>query len=241
MKIDLHIPTNWQELTREQLLEVVEMSDKGLSREEYLLVLFCRFSGIKMIAGTIDQDDKKVIHVNFKDQEDRVFGLSDWQVAEFCSRLSFLLEDMPIDIVWPFKWDRYLFDTTFGSWFHADAMILRFTIEGNPDYLATAMKDLGDPREGKPSLAETTLLLKWYGLFKDWLLERYPLVFQKVKPGQETAASPVEARQNIMLMLNECHPQDNEKIEESNVHDVLAALQHKIEETNSISERLKGL
>ena len=41
-----------------------------------------------------------------------------------------------------------------------------------------------------------------------------------------------------MLMLNGGRPQDNEAIERSNMHDVLAALQHKIEEEKHYEEQL---
>ena len=100
------------------------------------------------------------------------------------------------------------------------------------------MNDLGDPHDSiEPS--DITLMLRWYECFKDWLQERYPLVFQKAESGSEGPASPVEARQNIMLMLNDNRPQDNEAIERSNVHDVLAALQHKIEEAKHIEEQMK--
>ena len=81
-------------------------------------------------------------------------------------------------------------------------------------------------------------MLRWYDCFKDWLQQRYPLVFQKAEPGEETACNPVEARQNIMLMLNDNRPQDNEAIERSNMHDVLSALQHKIEEAKHIEEQM---
>lgn len=240
MRIDLQIPTSWPALTSEQLREVVQLWGMGLSREDYLLVLFCRFAGLKMLATKAQEEDKTVVRLKFK-YAATVFSLEDWQVADFCGRLSFVLdEDMPIGVQWPFRWNRFLMDTTFGNWFHADAMMLGYSLQGDIERLKGAMKDLGDPHPDlQPNDPDVVLMLKWYELFMDWMQERYPLVLQKAKPGSETASNPIEARQNIMLMLNDGKPQDNEKIEQSNLHDVLSALQHKIEEAKHVEELLK--
>lgn len=243
MTIDLKTPTCWQEVTPEQLRFIVDLVNKGLRREEYLLVLLCEISGIKMVAGTTEEDGKKVVHTQFKTADGQVFDLEDWQVSEFCGRLSFVFDEaMPIETAWPFKWDRYLMNTSFGDWFHADAQMLGFTLDGDIERLKCAMKDLGDPHDDlQPLDADVVLMLKWYDCFKDWLQERYPFVFQKAEPGTESPTSPIEARQSIMLMLNDGRPQDNEAIEKSNMHDVLAALQHKIEEAKHIEEQMKKI
>jgi hypothetical protein len=240
MRIDLQIPTSWQALTTEQLREVVELALKALSREEYLLVLFCRFAGLKMIASKEQADEKTVVRTKFK-HGDIVFDLEDWQLSDFCGRLAFVLdEQMPMDVAWPWKWNQYLYNTSFGNWFKADAQMLGFALKGDTERLKAAMKYLGDPHDTlEPS--DITLMLRWYDLFKNWLQERYPLVFQKSESGSEGPVSPVETRQNIMLMLNENRPQDNEAIEQSNVHDVLAALQHKIEYAKQFEEQMSNI
>ena len=247
IRIDLKAPTNWQEVTTEQLRFIVDLVNKGLSREEYLLVLLCEFTGIKMVSGTSKQNatstGSETVKATFKTAEGQLFTLEDWQVSDFCGRLSFVFDDpMPIETAWPFKWDRYLMDTTFGDWFHADAQMLGLTLDGDFERLKGAMKDLGDPHEDlQPLDADVVLMLKWYDCFKAWLQQRYPLVFQKAEPGMESPTSPIEARQSIMLMLNDGRPQDNEAIEKSNMHDVLAALQHKIEEAKHIEEQMKKI
>jgi hypothetical protein len=236
MTINLKTPTSWKELTTEQLREVVELALMGLHREEYLLVLFCKFANVVMVIGS--STDSEAVKNRFRDSEGQEFELEDWQVAEFCGRLSFVLdEQMPMEVAWPWKWDRHLLATSFGDWFHADAQMLGFALDGNPERLKGAMKDLGDPPETlEPS--DITLLLRWYECFKDYLQQTYPLVFQKAEPGANSPTTPIEARQNIMLMLNEGHPQDNEAIEKTNVHDVLAALQHKIEYAKQIEQQM---
>jgi hypothetical protein len=146
-----------------------------------------------------------------------------------------------MEVAWPWKWNRYLYATSFDDWFKADAQMLGYALEGDQERLKGAMKYLGDPHDTlEPS--DITLMLRWYECFKDWLRDRYPLVFKKPEPGSEEGpTSPVETRQNIMLMLNDNRPQDNELIEKSNVHDVLAALQHKIEYAKQIEEQMNNI
>lgn len=98
MMIDLHIPSSWQEVTKEQLRDIVELGMQGLSREKYLLVVFCRLSNIKMIAGTTEEDGKKVVRTHFKDSQGIHFELADWQIEDFCNRLSYVMEKIPITV-----------------------------------------------------------------------------------------------------------------------------------------------
>lgn len=237
MTIDLHIPTSWDKVTKEQLRDIVEIGMQGMRKEEYLLVLLCKFANIKMVAGTSMEDGKKLVHTQFKDAEGHLFELEANQVKDFCERLSFVMEKIPLTVAWPFAWDRILVDTTFEHWFRADALMLRFAKEGEVEYLKKVTKELGDPRETLDPV-DITLLLKWYEQFKAFLKDRYPLVFIEPEPGTgAVASSPLDTRQNILLMLNDNRPQDNERIEQSNMHDVLAALQHKIEHAKEIEQK----
>jgi hypothetical protein len=244
MRIDLTVPTSWKELTTEQLRFVVDLAKQGLNREEFLLALLCRFADIKMVGGSSIGGPLSHVSTTFKDKDGHTFTLDAAQVADFCKHLTFTFDEkMTIDTPWPFPWNRYLIDTTFEHWFRADALMMGFATTSDNEYLTKVVKELTDPAKATGDTdtltdADRDLLLIWYDCFKDWLHERYPLVFQKAEPGGDAPASPVESRQNIMLMLNGGRPQDNEAIERSNVHDVLSALQHKIEEAKHIEEQL---
>lgn len=240
MKIELTMPTKWEELTAEQLREVVALAGEGLSREEFLLVMFCKFTGVKMIAER-EEGEGVFVKRRYKAPDGQLFDMSDSQVAEFCGMLAYLADDdMPLGMNWPFTWDTYLMNTTFEQWFHADALLLGYAKTKELKYIEGAMKDLGGkPVQIEAGSADVVLMLKWWDLFSEWLREQYPLVLRRAKAGGDTVASPVENRKNIMLMLNDGRPQDNELIEAANVHDVLAALQHKIEESKRIEEQMK--
>lgn len=236
MRIDLKAPENWNEVTAEQMRSVARLMNNGSGREECLLLLLCELTGIKIIARHTD-----IGRSHFKDNEGREFDLEDWQVRDFCNRLCFILEEKPpINADWPFKWDKCLMDTAFGDWFHADALIMRFVQTGDPENVKKAMRYLGDDRENiTDDDPDITLTMLWYYRFKEWIQTRYPLVFHKTETSSGESPSPVESRRNIMLMLNDGRPQENEAIEKSNMHDVLAALQHKIEEAKHIEEQMK--
>lgn len=226
MIIDLKAPESWQEVTAEQLRVIAELSREGLEREAFLVMLLCCLTGMRMV--------KRKDGLLFR-YEKTTFSLADWQLRDFCERLAFAFDEKPANIVCPFSWNRHLMDTTFGKWFHADAMMLRYYMTGETDCVKTAMADLGEKMENV-SQVDIDLMQLWWSDFDTWLTGQYPLVFEK--NGDVDSYSPVEARKNIMLMLNDSHPQDNERIEESNLHDVLAALQHKIEHAKEIEEQM---
>ena len=226
MTIHLHIPEKWSQVSAEQLRTIVGLTHSRLSKEELLLVLLCRFTGIKM--APTKEDGKRGARTRFRDERGNLFELEAWQVSDFCSRLSFIVEETPRDIVCPYKWNRRLIETSFGDWFQADALMLRYHKTKDTQHMLGAMRSLGDPRDRLTTVDEELMLI-WWEDFQQWLIDKYPHVFRRQNPKDEGVISPLETRQNIMLMLNGGMPQENVKIEETNLHDVLSALEHKIE------------
>ena len=225
-KIELTIPENWKEVTREQLGIIAAVMDMKLTREETLMVMFCRFTGLKSEGNRVfvTQDGKRII-------------MKAWQMADFCGRLSFILDELPCDIVNPTGVNSYLDDITFGKYFHADALMYAYRKSDNPKLVRQALNDLGE-RGWWMSKQHANEVVMWWSGVQQWLKEQYPLVFEG--NGEEEEYDPLKARENIMLMLNDNKPQDNQDIEDSNMHDVLAALQHKIEQAKRLDEKLKS-
>ena len=79
-------------------------------------------------------------------------------------------------------------------------------------------------------------VMLWWSGVQQWLKGQYPHVFEE-SGGSTEMYDPLAARQNIMLMLNNDMPQDNERIEQSKMHDVLSALQNKIETARKLAEK----
>lgn len=226
--IKLQVPATWSDVTLEQLRIIAETTDLMLTREEMLTTLFCRFSGLR-----IAHEKNNVTFLKGKER----FKLKPWQLSYFAKRLAFVLDEMPNDIVNPTPVNGHLFDITFGNYFHADALMYGYRLEGKPDMVRKALGDLGDHRRGVSKQFANEVMLWWTGV-QQWLKSQYPAVFEDGGASTE-AYDPLKARQNIMLMLNNNSPQDNERIEQSKMHDVLSALQSKIEYAKQLEEQMK--
>ncbi len=250
VRIDLEAPMSWQALSSGQVRAVARITHGGLLREEQLIALFCELCGVTL------SHEGEVIILHRGEEATPIDVLA---LGDLSSRFGWVLDTEPDDTACPFEGiNRYLLDTTFGDYFHADAMLLRFATTGDMECARRAYKDLDGMearqerwreslREGLVTKteyeAELERLRKKYDSMDEveaWAMQlwwcgvtnglkvRYPLVFES--PGDSGEGyNPIEARRNIMLLLNDGKPQDNEKIEQSNLHDVLSALQHKIE------------
>lgn len=227
MRIDLTIPSSWQEVTLQQLRILAEHSLLQLTREASELSLFCKLAGLTMVSSPSPDGEALNGIMKFRDAQGREFTLESWQLTDFCKRLAWFYDEMPCDIVCPIDVNAHLLATTFGDYFHADALMFGFSTNGDINLIRLAMADLGVKRK-KISDVDAVMMQLWWRGFKQWLFNEYPFVFAGSKDGGDSY-SPLKARQNIMLILNEGHPQDNDAIEKSNMHDVLAALQHQIE------------
>ena len=223
-KVELSMPVSWQEVTKEQLGIIASLMNEQLTREETLFVLFCRFTGIK--------HEGRGVFVTSQGQRIRMEA---WQLRDFCGRLSYIMDEKPCDIVNPTKVNSYLDDISFGAYVHADSLMYGYLMKGDPKLVQKALRDLGDRSWWMSKQRATEILLWWTGV-QQWLKGQYPDVFA-TKDGDADGYDPLTARQNIMLLLNDDNPQDNTDIEESKMHDVLAALQHKIEHAKMLQEQ----
>ena len=223
-KVELSMPVSWQEVTKEQLGIIASLMNEQLTREETLFVLFCRFTGIK--------HEGRGVFVTSQGQRIRMEA---WQLRDFCGRLSYIMDEKPCDIVNPTKVNSYLDDISFGAYFHADSLMYGYLMKDDPKLVQKALRDLGDRSWWMSKQRATEILLWWTGV-QQWLKGQYPDVFA-TKDGDADGYDPLTARQNIMLLLNDDNPQANTDIEESKMHDVLAALQHKIEHAKMLQEQ----
>ena len=225
-KIELKAPASWGEMTVDQLKLVVKLMRLQLTREELLLTLFVRFTGIK-----------KVEDIGFITSDGIRFDMKDYEIMDFCNRIAFILDEMPCDIANPTTVDGHLNNISFGNYFHADALMYGYRKKNDKEMVRSALHDLGMKMESIDDDYAELVSLWWTGV-QQWLKLQYPLVFADGEGGGE-GYNPLKARQNILLMLNDGKPQDNDAIENAQVHDVLSALEHKIEQAKDMERRLK--
>lgn len=233
MRIGLICPKCWGELTLSQLQAIAETLRLQLTKEEVLLVLFCRFTDARL-----QREGDACVLFHGDDQA----PISMEAISNFASRLSWVIETPPTDgTPNPTGVDSHLLHVSFGNYFLADSKLNEIARAGVPDpgKMVEALRLLGDMRE-EISIDQTMtdMVLMWWHGVGDTLRQLYPNVFDA--DGEPNPNySPFRSLQNIHLLLNDDRPQENEAIDHCDAHDVLSALDHKLARIKAEEETLK--
>ena len=223
MIINLTAPTRWGELTLEQFRMVVKTLLLHLTESERLLVLLCQLTGIR-IYGEPSGGKTEL----FVTAEGQAFTMQDYEIEDFCNRLRWLIDDIePDDLPNPTKRDDYLRDISFGDWFEADTQFRLYEDDNDLTHFAAILPKLGEEAH-EIDEAEAIMLKMWWNCVMGKIGPMYPNVFAK-NEGGGGAFNPFKNLQEMHLLLNDDRPQDNERIDEARLHDVLSALDSKIE------------
>lgn len=230
MNINLTAPTKWSELTADQFRFVVKVSLLHLTESERLFVLLCQLTGIRRY---VDEDNK------FVTADGQDFRLQDYEIVDFCERLRWLIDTVPDVIPNPSKRDDYLRDISFGDWFEADIQFRQYEDDHDLSHFNIILRKLGEwPR--MIDEAEAIVLKLWWNYVMGLIGPMYPNVFAKSE-GSGGGFNPFKNLQEMHLLLNDDRPQDNEKIDDARLHDVLSALDSKIEKLKRRDAELKKL
>lgn len=227
-EIKLTVPRSWNELTKGELLTIASLMNLSLTKEEVLFALTCRFSGIKFINA------EGRIYEFVETETGRHFVLQDWQIKYFCDQMKWVLDTSPVDIVSPLGIDGHLNNVSFDDYFEADALFFKYRFTGDKGAFIKALKIIGGKRFYAPWRVLFTAVMLWWTGVQGYLKQLYPNVFSG--DGDAEEYNPSGTYQNIMLMLNNDQPQENEKIGRTNVHAVLSALESKIEKSKRMEE-----
>lgn len=237
-RIDLKAPTTWKELTVEQLRMVVETLLLHLTEEERLVVLLCQLTGIR-VTELFTRDRS----ARFKTAEGEAFVLRDYEIADFCNRLRWILDTIPDELPNPTKMDDYLCDMTFGDWFEADTHFRLYEDDHDLAHFETILPKLGmEPHELDEVEAE--MLRMWWNTVMGQIGPEYSNVFAKTNPATGSGGGrfdPFKSLQEMHLLLNDDRPQENERIDNSRLHDVLSALDSKIAKLKAREEAYKKI
>lgn len=229
MNINLTAPTKWSELTADQFRMVAKTMLLHLTESEMLLVLLCQLTGIRRYA---DEDNK------FVTEDGQDFRLKDYEIADFCDRLRWLIDTVPDELPNPTKKDAYLRDISFGDWFEADTQFRLYEDDNDLDHFSVILPKLGEEAH-EVDETEAVMLKMWWNCVMAQIAPMYPNVFVKGDGGGEF--NPFKNLQEMHLLLNDDRPQDNEKIDDARLHDVLSALDSKIEKLKRREAELKKL
>ncbi len=218
MNIELKAPTDWSELTKEQFRMVVETLQLHLTEEEMLFTLFCQLTGVRRYDDTM----------KFVTEDGQDFRLQDWELADFCDRFRWIIETEPESIPNPTCKDDYLRDMSFGDWFEIDTQLRLYADDYDISRFDVILPKLGLAVVKPMSKTTAAMIGLWWRSVMETIAPLYPNVFEKRDDSSDTTYDPFRQLQDFHLLLNDDHPQENAKIDEANVHDVLSALDNKI-------------
>ena len=233
MRIDLKAPTQWGDLTLDQFRDVVDILLRKLTEDEKLLFLFCILTGVRTYGK-----EEGVSKMKFVTADGQDFSLNDWEIVDFTDRLRWLLDTVPDIVPNPTKLDDYLRDISFGDWFEADTQFRLYENDSDMAHFDIILPKLNE--EVRPlTQSEATVLHLWWNSVMAQIGPMYPNVFAKSEGSGEF--NPFKSLQEIHLLLNDDRPQDNEKIDDARLHDVLSALDSKIEKLKSREAELNRI
>lgn len=227
--INLKAPVSWAELSLDDFRFVAKFMMEDLSREEFLVIMFCHFTGVKIVRS--DEGVYKFAH------DGNIFLLRKHELSDFCGRFSWLYETAPDVVPNPPKVDAMIRDMSFIEYYKTDVQMRLYETDRNLAHFDTILPLLNEEVRSVDA-AEALVYSMWWHTVEAMLMQRYPNVFRQSDGGSEDG-DPFGTLQNIHLMLNDNRPQDNAQIDNANVHDVLSALNNKIEEIKRTNEQLK--
>lgn len=237
-RIELTAPTSWGELTRQQLVDVAGVLCLHLQREEMLVTLFCLLANVRL-------ERKRRAYVLHHGETSAPISIE--EIADLSSRFGWAIDTEPDRLPNPSQADDFLRDTSFGDWFEADTHFRLYEKDEDQTHFDIILPLLKEqPR--KMDKAEAKAYLWWWRTLQQQLAEAYPNVLErKDEPDQgetpEAVAEydPFKQLQNFHLLLNEDKPQENERIDNTRLHDVLSALDNKILKLRMQQEELEKL
>ena len=98
--LHLVIPTQWNQLTKQQLISIARMWDAGYSETDFLVKSFLILTGLKLYVGDIEQYDTDFHFYTHRSMK-KPFIIDTEMMADLCQRCRFLLTP---DELYPLHW-----------------------------------------------------------------------------------------------------------------------------------------
>ena len=220
MEINLNYPTSWEEVTREHLLIIAEHIIKRRTREEFLLEVFCKLTGIRIVLNCAEHSSEYKFAKGRKK-----FNIPLSTIRTACEELSFLLEKTGLPESPILSVGTKLHGISFRQYYFANAYFHRYQQTQEQNMMEQMHQALTGRKAHKISAGEVMAISIWWSGVQSFLKERYPGVFSD-QEGEQTGSTPADTLQEILSALNNNKPQENENILNSDMHAVLHALQH---------------
>jgi len=220
MEINLNYPVSWEEVTREQLLVIAEHILRGRTREEFLLEVFCRLTGIRVVHNRPANS-----HEYLFAKGRAHFTIPIQTIQTGCEELSYLLEKTGLPESPILSVGTKLHGISFRQYYFANAYFHRYQQTKEHYLIEMMLQALTNKKPKKIEPREIMAITIWWSGVQNFLKERYPNVFSD-QQGEEPGGTPADTLQEILSVLNGSKPQENESILNSDIHAVLHSLQY---------------
>lgn len=234
-RIDLTVPARWGDLTLPQLRTVVEVLLMTLTDEERLVLLFFRLAGVKTLGSSRTPGSRLCVTADGKR-----FVIKDWELAAIGGLLRWVIDTEPDELPNPTGADDYLRDMTFGDWFETDTHIRLYEQDRDLSHFDTVVPKLEGAMRQVDELDAMMIRLWWVSLSSRFA-SMYPDAFECKTKGEGSSYNPFKSLQEIHLLLNDDRPQENGRIDDARLHDVLAALDSRIGKLKRRKSEMAGM
>lgn len=229
-KINIEYPIDWEHMSSEDFRNVCTILGQPHGRKETLFLCLCALAHIRP-DNPIHYDPKAI-----KDNVAFIIGgnsyiISPKVIQEACSQLEFILDSVGLAPSPIARLDRKLYGVSFEQYYQADAYMLRYREDNNGMWLKETAKCLTNGAVRKLLPWQQKGLVIWWNGVKKYLMDKYPFVLQQGE-GSLVDYTPADILQDLLGVMNDGKPQDNDKILKSDVHSVLYTL-NKIYEKNA--------
>ena len=223
-KLDLVYPISWETMSQDDFRNVCQILTKPHGRKETLFLCLCALAHIRP-DNPIKYDQKAI-----KDNLAFIIGGQSYVITpkviqEACSQLEYILDDVGLAPSPIAKVDRKLFGLSFEKFYEADAYMLRHAADNNNEkWLKETAKVLTNGATRKLLDWQKKGLVIWWNGVKQYMMKKYPYVLQE--GGSISDRTQTDILYDLLSVMNDNKPQDNEKILKSDVHSVFYTLNH---------------
>lgn len=257
MRIDLSLPTSWDQLKPKQLLFVSWLFLQGKERSDFLTRAFIFLSGLRPLqkSASINKKEKQFDYWYKHKFYKKAFTISQGVMVELVNRCKFLLED--VGEVNPLKRirfararDRRLYKSTFGEYLSAENWYFAYQTTQKEEYLDCLVaclyrpwwKRFDDSKVRKrskfyrkvPIHVKYTVFL-WYSGFRNYVKTRCPELFKETGEGGK-----MNVRDHITGMircLNDGDITKNKLLMKSPLWDALTELNQAMEAVKKLKSK----
>lgn len=230
--VNIDYPLSWDSMSADDFRAVCTILETDRPAPETLFLCLCSLAKIR--PASVRYDSKVAKQNLVMVIGDRLYVLSPKVIQAACHQLEYILQDIGLPPS-PFQnVDRKMYGMTFGQFYEADALIMRYHDTQKKKWLLEAAKVLTRQKTGSLQPWQYKGLVIWWNGCKKYLKGKYPYIFQDagedgVAGGEKT---PADILQELLSAVNGDRPQDNEKILGTEMHSVLFSL-NRIYEKNS--------